>query len=332
MSMMDVIKAKAKQNVRTIVLPEGSEPRTVQAAAIIVKEKIANVILLGKIADIDAVAKEKGVDLTGVTKIDPVEADNFSECVNDFYELRKAKGMTPEEAKKTISDPIYYGTMLLKKGLADGLVSGAIHSTANTLRPSLQIIKTLPGVAIVSSCFIMEVQDKQYGKDGVLLFGDCAINIDPTATDLANIAIATAQTAKNLVGIDPQVAMLSFSTFGSAKHELVDKVVEATKLVKEMAPDLKVDGEMQADAALVESVGQLKAPGSLVAGKANVLIFPDLQAGNIGYKLVQRLGNATAIGPICQGIAKPVNDLSRGCSIDDIVDVVAVTAVQAAAK
>lgn len=332
MSIIDSIREKAKQETKTIVLPEGSEPRTVQAAAKIVKEKIANVILLGNIEEIDAVAKENGVDLTGVTKIDPEKADNFEECVNDFYELRKAKGMTPEKAKETIKDTIYYGTMLLKKGLADGLVSGAVHSTANTLRPSLQIIKTRPGTKLVSSCFIMEVQDQKYGKEGTLVFGDCAININPTSEELANIAIATAETAKALVGMDPQVAMLSFSTFGSAKHELVDKVSEATKLVKQMAPDLKVDGEMQADAALVESVGQLKAPGSKVAGKANVLIFPDIQAGNIGYKLVQRLGGATAIGPICQGIAKPVNDLSRGCSIDDIVDVVAVTAVQAAAQ
>lgn len=332
MSLMESIREKAKNNLRTIVLPEGAEPRTVQAASIIVKEKIANLILLGNVNEIDTVAKEKGVDLTGVTIIDPTKADNFEECVNDFYELRKAKGMTPEKARETISDTIYYGTMLLKKGIADGLVSGAVHSTADTLRPSLQIIKTLPGVAIVSSCFIMEVQDPKYGKDGVLVFGDCAINIQPTSEELANIAIATAATAKALADIDPQVAMLSFSTFGSAKHELVDKVANATKLVKEMAPDLKVDGEMQADAALVESVGQLKAPGSPVAGKANVLIFPDLQAGNIGYKLVQRLGNATAIGPICQGVAKPVNDLSRGCSVEDIVDVVAVTAVQAAAQ
>ena len=228
-----------------------------------------------------------------------------------------------------MQNTLYYATMMIKKGAADGMVAGAINSTGNTIRPALQIIKTAPGIKIVSSCFLMEVQDKSYGDNGVLVFGDCAICIDPTAEELAAIAVASAETGKALAGIDPKVAMLSFSTKGSAKHPLVDKVAEATEIVKKIAPDLSVDGELQADAALVESVGQLKSPGSKVAGKANVLIFPDIQAGNIGYKLVQRLGGAEAIGPICQGLAKPVNDLSRGCSVSDIVSVVAMTAVQA---
>jgi phosphate acetyltransferase len=234
-----------------------------------------------------------------------------------------------EDARKTMADPMFYSCMMVKKGEADGMVAGAINPTANTLRPALQIIKTLPGISVVSSCFIMELKTNEYGHNGILMFGDCAVNPNPDENELAAIAISTAQTGKQLTGMTPKVAMLSFSTKGSAKHELVDKVVKATQIVKQQAPDLMVDGELQADAALVEKVGQLKSPGSPVAGKANVLIFPDLQAGNIGYKLVQRLAGAEAIGPICQGFAAPVNDLSRGCSVEDIVSVVAITAVQA---
>lgn len=327
MALMDVIKAKAKADLKHIVLAEGTEPRTVEAAGIIVKEGLAKVTLLGDIDEIKKVAGDKV--LTGVNLIDPVKAPEFEEYVESFYEMRKAKGMTPEKARETMQNTLYYATMMIKKGAADGMVAGAINSTGNTIRPALQIIKTAPGIKIVSSCFLMEVQDKSYGDNGVLVFGDCAICIDPTAEELAAIAVASAETGKALAGIDPKVAMLSFSTKGSAKHPLVDKVAEATEIVKKIAPDLSVDGELQADAALVESVGQLKSPGSKVAGKANVLIFPDIQAGNIGYKLVQRLGGAEAIGPICQGLAKPVNDLSRGCSVSDIVSVVAMTAVQA---
>ncbi|MEG2189365.1 MAG: phosphate acetyltransferase, partial [Christensenella sp.] len=252
------------------------------------------------------------------------------EYADTFYEMRKSKGITPEQAKETCMNTLYYAVMMIKMGDADGMVSGAIHSTGDTLRPALQVIKTKPGVPIVSSCFIMEHPDKKWGKDGVMVFADCAVNIDPNAEELAAIAIASADSAKNLAGIDkPKIAMLSFSTKNSAKHEKVDKVIEATRLAKEMAPELDIDGELQADAALIEAVGQLKSPGSEVAGHANVLIFPDIQAGNIGYKLVQRLGGADAIGPVCQGLARPVNDLSRGCSVEDIVSVVAMTAVQA---
>ena len=327
MSLMDAIKQKAKADVKTVVLPEGEETRTVHAAEIIAKEKIANVILLGNEAKIKEAGK--GLDLSGVTIIDPETSPKLAEYAQQFYEMRKAKGMTEEKALATCKDTLYYAVMMIKNGAADGMVSGAIHSTGDTLRPALQVIKTAPGIKIVSSCFIMDVPNKQYGDDGVMIFAECAININPDAEELAAIAAASAATAKSLAGIDPRIAMLSFSTKGSAKHELVDKVAQATEILKKNEPDLLVDGELQADAALVESVGQLKSPGSPVAGKANVLIFPDIQAGNIGYKLVQRLGGAEAIGPVCQGMARPVNDLSRGCSVEDIVSVVAVTAVQA---
>ena len=327
MSLIDRIKEKAKSDLRTVVLPEGEEERTIKAAGIIAAEKIAKLVMLGDEAKIKGALGD--VDYDYITVINPETADDFQEYADQFYEMRKAKGVTPEKALETCKDPLYYAVMMIKNGKGDGMVSGAIHSTGDTLRPALQVIKTAPGIKIVSSCFVMDIPKKEYGDDGVMVFGDCAINIDPSSEDLAAIAIASAETAKSLCNMDPKVAMLSFSTKGSAKHEFVDKVVEATKLVKELAPDLNVDGELQADAALVEKVGQLKSPGSAVAGKANVLIFPDIQAGNIGYKLVQRLGGAEAFGPICQGMARPVNDLSRGCSSDDIVSVVAITAVQA---
>ena len=330
MSALEKIKAKARQSVKHIVLAEGTEPRTVQASARIVKEGIARVTLVGPAEEIKKVAMEHQVDLTGVGIEDPSVSLKTAPYAQLLYDLRKSKGMTPEEADKLVrGNTLYFATVMVKTGDADGMVAGAINSTGNTLRPALQIIKTAPGISVVSSCFLMELPNKQYGEDGVLVFGDCAVIPNPTADELASIAVASAQTGKELTGLEPRVAMLSFSTKGSAAHELVTKVQEATKKVKEIAPGLNVDGELQADAALVESVGKLKSPGSPVAGKANVLIFPDLQAGNIGYKLVQRLAGAEAIGPIVQGLNKPVNDLSRGCSIEDIISVVAITAVKA---
>ena len=327
MGLMDEIKQRAQGEKKRIVLPEGPEERTIKAAEIISKQGIADVILIGNVEEIKA--KAKGLDYSGVTIIDSTQSDKLDDYAAEFYELRKSKGITQEAAKEQVKDPLYYACMMIKKGDADGMVAGAINTTANTLRPALQIIKTSPGISVVSSCFIMELKTKDFGHNGVMLFGDCAVNPNPDENQLAAIAVSTAKTAVQLTGMSPKVAMLSFSTKGSAKHEFVDKVANATKIVKELDPSLMVDGELQADAALVEKVGQLKSPGSPVAGKANVLIFPDLQSGNIGYKLVQRLAGADAIGPICQGLAAPVNDLSRGCSVEDIVSVVAITAVQA---
>ena len=332
MSAMEQIRAKAKAANRHIVLAEGTEERTVQAAARIVERGIARVTLVGPAEEVRAKAAQFGVSLEGVAIVDPATDPRTEGYALALYELRKAKGMTPEEARKLVTEnTLYFGTMMLKMGDADGMVAGAINSTGNVLRPALQIIKTAPGIKVVSSCFIMELPDQKWGDDGVMIFGDCAVIPNPTAEELAAIAIASAESGRQLVDLDPRVAMLSFSTKGSAKHDLVTKVQEATALAKELAPELQLDGELQADAALVESVGQLKSPGSAVAGHASVLVFPDLQAGNIGYKLVQRLAGAEAIGPIIQGLAKPVSDLSRGCSVDDIVSVVAITAVKAQA-
>ena len=327
MALIDKIKAKAKANVKRIVLPEGEEIRNVQAAVKIVEQGLAKLTLLGDPEKVKEVAA--GASLDGLTIVNPKTSDKCEEYAATLYELRKAKGMTPEQAAELVKDPMYYGVMMVKMGDADGLVSGAIHSTGDMLRPALQIIKSKPGIKTVSSCFLMECPNKAYGDDGVMVFADCAVNIDPDAEQLASIALGAADSARALAGIEPRVAMLSFSTKGSAKHDLVTKVQEATRIAKELDPSLMLDGELQLDAAIVESVGQLKAPGSPVAGKANVLVFPGLEAGNIGYKLVQRLAGAEAYGPILQGIAKPCNDLSRGCSVDDIVATVAITAAQA---
>lgn len=330
MGIIDTLREKAKLNKKHIVLPEGTEERTVKAAAMISAQGVAKVTLLGDPAKIEQVAK--GADLSGVDMIDLSKSDKFEQYAQQFYELRKAKGVTEQSAREIMKNELYFGAMMLKNDEVDGMVSGAIHTTGDVLKPGLQIIKTKPGIPIVSSCFLMELPDNRYGNygdNGILFFADCAVNINPDEKQLAAIAVATAQTAKSLVGMQARIAMLSFSTKGSAKDPLVDKVANAVAILKAEAPDLMVDGELQADAALVESVGALKSPGSPVAGKANILVFPDLQAGNIGYKLVQRFAGATAIGPICQGMAKPINDLSRGCSVQDIVDVVAITSLQA---
>lgn len=327
MSIIQSIIEKAKSNKKKIVLPEGAEPRTLKAADIVLKEGIADLVLLGNADEIRNAAE--GLDISKAEIIDPLKSEKFDKYANDFYELRKSKGLTLEKAKETIKDNIYFGCMMVKEGYADGLVSGAIHATADLLRPAFQIVKTAPGAKIVSSFFIMEVPNCEFGENGVFLFADCAVNPSPNAEELASIAVQSANTAKTLLGMEPRVAMLSFSTKGSASHELVDKVRTATEIAKNLMPDVAIDGELQLDAALVKEVAELKAPGSPVAGRANVLIFPDLQAGNIGYKLVQRLAKANAIGPITQGMGAPVNDLSRGCSYKDIVDVIATTAVQA---
>ncbi len=329
MSFIENMKLRAKKNIKTIVLPEGNDIRTIKAVEKVLNEKFADVIVLGDKNEILELAKKESINIDGVKIINPINDSNYDKLVNDFYELRKAKGMTIEKAKEILKDETYYGMMMVKEGLADGLVSGACHSTSNTLRPALQILKTAPGTKLVSAFFVMVVPDCEYGENGTFIFSDSGLNEYPDADSLAEIAISSSKSFKQLVGAEPKVAMLSYSTYGSAKSPLTEKVIEATKLLKEKEPDLICDGELQLDAAIVPEIAESKAPGSPVAGKANTLIFPDLDAGNIGYKLVQRLAKAEAYGPLCQGIAKPVNDLSRGCSSDDIVGVIAITAVQA---
>lgn len=329
MRFVDQIRNKARAVPMRIVLPEGDEPRTVQAAAILQKEKIAYPILLGNPMAIRSVANSVGADLYGIPILDPAESPARSIYAEMLYRIRKEKGMTEEGAFDQILDPMYYGIMMVKSGDADGLVSGAIHSTGDMLRPALQIIKTRPGISIVSSSFLMECPNRNLGENGLLVYADCVVMPCPTAEELAQIAISAADTARRLCGFtEPRVAMLSFSTKGSAKHTLVSKVQEATAIAHQLAPDLILDGELQFDAALIPEVGASKAKGSPVAGKANVLIFPDLQSGNIGYKITQRIGGAEAVA-VLQGLDRPCNDLSRGCSIDDIVTTVALTAVQA---
>ena len=329
-TFIDGLKSKAKSDLKTIVLAEGEELRTIKAASIVKAEGYAKTILLGNADKINAIANDEGIDIAGIEIINPsCGNEEFAEL---FAELRKKKGVTLEQARETVKDPLYYGVMMVKTGQVDGMVAGAVNSSANVIRPSLQILKTAPNTKIVSAFFIMNVPDCEYGENGTFVFGDSGLNQDPTADELSEIAISSAASFKQLVGAEPKVAMLSYSTYGSAKHDLVTKVQEATKLAKEKAPELALDGELQLDAAIVESVGKQKAPDSDVAGSANVLIFPDLNAGNIGYKLVQRLAKAEAYGPILQGVAAPVNDLSRGCTAEDIAGVVAITAVQAQNK
>lgn len=315
------MKTAAKADKKTIVLPEGEDPRTLEAARKVIAEDLANLVILGS---------PDAIDVKGATVIDPRSSEKREEYAAKFAELRAKKGVTLPEAREQMGDATYFGTMMVKMGDADGLVSGACHSTANTLRPALQILKTAPGTKLVSAFMIMCTKTPEYGEDGTLLFADCGLNIAPTADELSEIALASAESFKTFMGdVEPKVAMLSFSTMGSAKGDVPTRVQEATRLANEKNPAIELDGDLQLDAALVESVAELKAPASKVAGHANVLVFPDLESGNIGYKLVQRLGGAEAYGPILQGIAKPVNDLSRGCSADDIVGVVAITAVQA---
>ena len=328
MAVIDIIKEKAKADKKTIVLPESMDRRTWEAAEKILKEGLANLIIIGTPEDIGE--HSKGLDVSGATIINPQTYEKTQEYIDLFVELRKAKGMTPEKAKETIlGDYAYYGCLMIKNGDADGMVSGACHSTANTLRPCLQVIKTKPGTKLVSAFFLMEVPDCDLGSNGTFVFADCGLNQNPNPEELAAIAVSSAESFKMLVGAEPKVAMLSYSSMGSAKHDDVTKVADAVKIAHEKFPELKLDGELQLDAALVPSVGEAKAPGSSVAGHANTLVFPSLEAGNIGYKLVQRLAKAGAYGPVLQGLSMPVNDLSRGCFADDIVGVVAITAVQA---
>lgn len=329
MSFIDEIKNRAKKDIKTIVLPEASDLRTIEATASVLKEGFANIVLIGNEEEIKTLAEDNNLDISKAKIINPKNSDKYDTYVEKLYELRKEKGLTLEKAKELLLDSVYFGMMMVKMEEADGLVSGAIHSSSDTLRPALQILKTAPGTKLVSAFFLMVVPNCEYGENGTFIFGDSGLNENPDADKLAEIAISSAESFKQLTGKTAKVAMLSYSTIGSAHSGLTEKVVEATKLVKEKAPDLLVDGELQLDAAIIPEVAKSKAPESKVAGNANVLIFPDLNAGNIGYKLVQRLAKAEAYGPLCQGIAKPVNDLSRGCSAKDILGVIAITCIQA---
>lgn len=331
MAFIENIKKRAKEDIKTIVLPEAEDIRILEATQQVLKEQYANIILVGNKEKIEKKAKENNINIIGAEIVDPNNSEKHDEYVNLLYELRKHKGMTIEQAKELVKDPVYYGMLMVKdeQTNADGLVSGAAHSTSDTLRPALQILKTAPGTKLVSAFFVMVVPDCEYGEKGTFVFADSGLNENPDSEALSEIAISSSKSFKQLVQKEPKVAMLSYSTYGSAKSELTQKVIEATQKVKEKEQKLKVDGELQLDAAIIPEIAEMKAPGSPLKGQANVLVFPNLDCGNIGYKLVQRLGKAEAYGPLCQGIAKPVNDLSRGCNSKDVAGVVAITAVQA---
>lgn len=331
MSFIEDIKQRAKQDIKTIVLPEAEDLRVLEATSQVLKEKYANIVLIGNKEKVQEKAKQNNLDIEGAKIVDPNNSEKYDEYVNLLYNLRKEKGMTIDKAKELVKDPVYYGMLMVKdeKSEADGLVSGAAHSTSDTLRPALQILKTAPGTKLVSAFFVMVVPDCEYGDNGTFIFGDSGLNENPDSDKLSEIAISSSKSFKQLVQKEPKVAMLSYSTYGSAHSELTEKVIEATKVLKEKEPDLIADGELQLDAAIVPEIAASKAPGSPLKGEANVLIFPNLDAGNIGYKLVQRLAKAEAYGPLCQGIARPVNDLSRGCNSKDIAGVIGITAVQA---
>ena len=330
MSLLQQMAARAKANLQRIILPEGSEIRTLKAADRILTDGLAKLYLIGNPQEILDLAKQNKLSkiATDAVLVDPVNQPNKEVYANLLYELRKSKGMTPEQAAQLVENPLYLACLMIKNGDADGEVAGALSATGDVLRPALQIVRTLPGISVVSGAFLMFVPDKQYGEDGLLVFADCAVMPNPNAQELAQIAVSTAGTARSIAGFEPRVAMLSFSTKGSAKHEMVDKVTEAVRIAQEMSPKLEIDGDLQADAAIVPAIGKSKAPGSPIAGRANVLVFPSLEAGNIAYKLVQRLASAEAIGPILQGMAAPINDLSRGCSVDDIYKMIVITCNQ----
>jgi phosphate acetyltransferase len=331
MELLEQIKLNARRHNKRIVLPEGNEERTLKAADTVIAENIARITLIGNPAEIKKLADSFGLkNIENADIVDPLDHPKKQQYIDLMVELRKSKGLTREEASKLIEDPLYLGVMMIKSGDADGEVAGARNTTGDVLRPAFQYVKTAPGVSVVSGAFIMMLKDKEFGADGIIVFADGAVHPDPTDKELAEIAVVTARTTRTIVGVEPKVALLSFSTMGSARHPMVDKVVNATKMAREMAPEFLFEGELQADAALIEAIGQKKAPGSKIAGKANVLIFPNLECGNIAYKLVERLAHAQAIGPVLQGMAAPINDLSRGCSVSDIINVVAITANQAA--
>ena len=333
MDILNKIKVRAAENKKRIVLPEGTEERTLRAADEVLEEGFADIILIGNPNDIEKESRRLVLkNITRAKIVDPSDHPKKREYIDLLVELRKKKGMTHEEASKLVENPLYLSVLMIRNGDADGEVAGADNATGDVLRPAFQIVKTQPGISVVSGAFIMILKDKEFGEDGIIIFADGAVHPDPTAEELAEIAVSTGQTARNLLGFEPRIAMLSFSTKGSAKHEMVDKVVKATELAKQKDPSLKIDGELQVDAAVIPEIGHKKAPDSEIAGKANVFIFPSLESGNIAYKLVQRLAHAEAIGPVLQGMAAPINDLSRGCSVSDIVSLVAITANQAIGK